>query len=135
MINDVKKDLNIFYIKRLKRLLQKCKIWLDVNKIYGRYAQGRSWPFRVKKEEFDKTYKLKHKLIKFRGLCEILKIYGPCLGPKIKNFWLSSNKNDSNASPIRVLQKKLLGHKKNCNWAKSSLMGLKLSLKDEFLVN
>ena len=68
MIDDVRRDLDAFSTKRLKRLLQMCKIWLDGNKIHGRDNLRQSRLPWGRKIEFDKIWGLKYNLIKFRGL-------------------------------------------------------------------
>ena len=80
IINNIGKDLNAFGTRKLKRLLQNYKIWLDVNKNSIEDERGEPTDIRGQEVEFDKSWGLKHKLTKLRGLSENMKSFRALLG-------------------------------------------------------
>ena len=83
IINNIGKDLDTFGTRKLKRSLQICKIWLDINKNSMEVEHGESTPIGGQKVEFDKPWGLKHKLTNFRGLSENMKSFRALLGAKV----------------------------------------------------
>ena len=83
IINNIGNDLDAFGIRKLKRLLQNCKIWLDVNMNSMEDEHGEPTAIRGQEVEFDKSWGLKHKLTKLRGLSQNMKSFRAYLRPKL----------------------------------------------------